>query len=1827
MHSLTLADILTSPVATVNIATSARDALHQMRRNRISALVVTEDDKPVGILTERDAVLLAYRRRHTEKLKVGEIMGKPLLTALPDLDYRDGYRLITERQVRHLVVVDDAGAMLGIVTEGDFLHHLGDEFLVRFKEVGSVMIRQVLALPKDSWVDDAVRMMTRERVSCVVVEDKGSPVGIFTERDLVKLEADEGIIPQAPLSAHMSYPVKTVQERSSLPAAIRDMDESGIRRIVVVDEDNLVTGLVTRHDIVKQLYNRHIEHLTESLRLREIELDQTRAELDALQELQRVEDKLAETQRLSHIGSWELNIPKNELWWSDETYRIFENGPSRFRASYEAFLDLVHPEERDYVSQVYTDSVTNKTPYDIRHRLLFEDGRIKFVRERCETFYDDKGNPLRSIGTVQDITEDVLRQKERDRLHAMVEALIESSTDSIFVKDREGKYVLVNQALADLVGRPKSELLGQNDLGLFPRPVAEGFRTDDQAVKDEGKTRTYEEIVVAQGEGLPFLTTKGPLIIDEEVVGVFGIARDISAFRNTEKALEESERRLSTLMGNLPGMAYRCRNDEFWTAEFVSEGCRELTGYEAGALINNRDLSLADLVDPRDAVKMAESVQQAIETREPYEQVYRIKHADGSWRWVWGKGRCISEPGVQPEILEGFTTDITLSRQADEKLRYRLKLESALAVMSADLVQLEDGNLDAGINAALERIGAAVGADRSYLFQVRRKASVLSNTHEWCADGVEPQMGMFEAASLEPFLDAVDLLATGQVLNIALSDGGEDLPELRKHMGATGIQSMVNVPLTGVAEYEGFIGFDSEQSDKPWPQEDISVLLTAAEIFGTAIERQRNTDTISQHTWYLESLDRVSRLLSENQFSSDMMDSLMDLILELFDADRAWVLDPCDPAAPEHRLTHESTRSEFPGALAAGGLLPTNPANMQILREALVSQGPFMRHASEIRDPQDLMHQFGTKSEMMMVLRPQGTAPQLMGIHQCQDERHWTNVEQSLFHEICDRAAMVLSGTLLLERIRGSENRLLEAEHIARMGHWDLDIATGLAHWSDEIHDIFGTRADQPVGPALLSHIVNPEDWPALEASLTSTMQDGSPHEMEYRVRRPDGEERWVFCKGEQEQDEQGRPLRINGIVQDITRRKAAEAELARSSLEWTQAMDQLNDVVYLLDMDRKLVRANQAFYQMIDSDPQHSVGRHIVELVHPEGEDMPCPVCQAQEHRREGSFTLEAEDPVNPSGHPMEVALKLIRDESGQPTSMLMNLHDLTHTREINERLRLSASVFDNTAEAIVVMQADGKVIEVNEAFEEIVGYSRDEVIGQSSRLWQSERHDEAFYEGKTQALRETGRWRGEVWIRRKDGKILPEWQNISAVHNSRGEVTHYVSVSSDISQIKRSQEQLARLAHYDSLTGLPNRLLLMERLEQAMRRAKRQGFNVAVLFIDIDRFKHVNDSLGHPAGDKLLQGTAKLLMDSVRSDDTVARLGGDEFVVILESVEEPEQVGSIAQKLLDVFGEPLALEGRDISVSASIGVCIYPNDGEDTNTLLRNADAAMYRAKEEGRNTYRFYTEELTREAFERVLLEANLRRAIEKEELYLNYQPQVDLATGAMVGMEALVRWRHPDLGVVAPSRFVPLAEDTGLILRLGTWVLEHACRQAQEWLSYGIEFGRVAVNVAGPQIQRGELVETVRRVLAETGLPAGYLELEVTEGFIMQQADAAIEQLATLQDMGVLISIDDFGTGYSSLSYLKRLPIDKLKIDQSFVRDIPQDSNDMAIASAVIALGKSMGLKVIAEGVETGDQVSFLTKMGCEEAQGFFYSHPVSEQELQQYFAERGMVKPH
>ncbi len=567
-------------------------------------------------------------------------------------------------------------------------------------------------------------------------------------------------------------------------------------------------------------------------------------------------------------------------------------------------------------------------------------------------------------------------------------------------------------------------------------------------------------------------------------------------------------------------------------------------------------------------------------------------------------------------------------------------------------------------------------------------------------------------------------------------------------------------------------------------------------------------------------------------------------------------------------------------------------------------------------------------------------------------------------------------------------------------------------------------------------------------------------------------------------------------------------------------------------------------------------------------------------------------------------------RDEQGRVIGYVGTLTDITSMHDNEVRLSQAAAVFENTHEGIMVTDAEQRILMVNQAFSDHLGYSDEEVLGQTPALFNSGRQDAAFYQQLNDSLAQDGHWRGEIWNRCRSGELLPQLLSISTIRDAAGRVLHYVCVYSDISKIKATEAKLEYLAKHDPLTQLPNRSLLNERLEQALAQARQHQQRVALLILDLDRFKDINDSFGHAVGDRVLQQVGERIAERLPAQCTLSRLGGDEFTLVQEGNPSLADAERLATAIIERLQQPLQLpNGRVVVIGASVGISLYPEHGSRPDTLLQQADTAMYRAKADGKGRFRCFCNEMTRGAQERLALEADLRQALEQQQFSLHYQPQMDIASGRLVGAEALLRWHHPERGMVPPDRFIPIAEESGLINPIGEWVLNEACRQGRRWLDAGLAPLTLAVNLSSRQLRHGDIAATVAAILAETGYPARLLELELTESALIESPEETVATLERLREQGVRVAIDDFGTGYSSLAYLKRFPLDVLKIDKRFVDDIPHSRDDMEIAAAIVAMAHSLRLKVMAEGVETESQLAFLQDRGCDGYQGYLKSKPL------------------
>ncbi|MCU7916836.1 MAG: EAL domain-containing protein [Candidatus Thiodiazotropha sp. (ex Epidulcina cf. delphinae)] len=677
--------------------------------------------------------------------------------------------------------------------------------------------------------------------------------------------------------------------------------------------------------------------------------------------------------------------------------------------------------------------------------------------------------------------------------------------------------------------------------------------------------------------------------------------------------------------------------------------------------------------------------------------------------------------------------------------------------------------------------------------------------------------------------------------------------------------------------------------------------------------------------------------------------------------------------------------------------------------------------------------------------------------------------------------------------------------------------------------------------------------------------------------------------------------------------------EIKEREHDLTGIIENIPLMVYVKNAeDLCFTHVNQTFESILGVSREACVGKSVFDLL---------PSRQAESSTQSDRMVIAGgqvheipEEPIDTDiGQRLLYTRKVpIYDINGKPRFLLGVSEDITEKKQAEEQLRLGAKVFESTSEGAIITDARLRILDVNHAFTRITGYTLDECRGKEPKFMQADSLNDDLYNNVMVEIAHNGSWHGDIWHRRKNGEIFPAWVTISQVQNEAGTVTHYVSVFTDISTIKRKQDELDYLAHHDPLTKLPNRLLLNDRLQHAFDRAKRENTKVAVMFLDLDRFKDINDSLGHPVGDQLLVAVAKRFKLKLRSEDTLARTGGDEFVFITEGEQQLRNIVTIASKILEVFHQPFTVINREMFITGSLGISLFPDDGDDVTTLIRNADAAMYRAKEHGRNQFLFYTEDMTKSAIHRMETDLALRDALQRREFRLHYQPQHLLNSGQTIAFEALIRWQRPGHGLIMPDRFISLCEENGLILQVGEWVLHSACEQMAQWLDNGLSIERIAVNISPLQIERGDFLKIVTSALDSSGMKPENLELEVTEAIFLQTSDTARDILHALDDLGVVLTLDDFGTGFSSLSYLQNFHFDRIKIDRSFIQNMLDNPNQLNIVKSMVTLGHSLGMQVLAEGIETETQASLLHKLGCNEGQGYLFNKPLSPEKIESLF---------
>ena len=770
--------------------------------------------------------------------------------------------------------------------------------------------------------------------------------------------------------------------------------------------------------------------------------------------------------------------------------------------------------------------------------------------------------------------------------------------------------------------------------------------------------------------------------------------------------------------------------------------------------------------------------------------------------------------------------------------------------------------------------------------------------------------------------------------------------------------------------------------------------------------------------------------------------------------------------------------------------------------------------------------------------------------------------------------------------------------------------------WNHSCEDVFGIPAREALGrplTSLISHLEREQEFDSTLSGIWDTLK--SPPPRDWLVERPDGERRWMYSTHFPVLRD-GHAQQIFCMEVDISKRKVDEQTLVDAGLNFRQLFERSHDAIVLIE-GSTIIDANPASLRLFHcADRQHIVGKTLLDFSppnQPSGESsVLSDATQSAQNFIDGNRRYEWQFRL-PDGTPFWAEVLLTSVTLDHEFLSYAVVRDISLRKATENTLQMAAQVFENSRDAIAITDRDHRVLAVNAAFTDVTGFPALSIVGYELPNLRTSEEGPAFYQQIWDYVAANDHWEGEVWSLRQNGEEYPVWVALTTIRNSADEVINYMVILSDITDRKRVAEHTRHLAEHDFLTDLPNRVLFLDRLHQALAVARRKHTQVAVMFLDLDRFKGINDSFGHHMGDAVLKEVAARLTGCVRGVDTVSRQGGDEFVVILADIGGVDQAAHVANSVMQAVAQPVKFDGHVVSLSVSIGISIFPTDGQDLDTLLKHADVAMYHAKQNGRNAFSFFDAAMNAHVVERVQMENNLRQALANNEFELAYQPEVNIASGLTIGVEALIRWRHPQRGLLLPDQFIKVAEECGLMVPIGDWVLRKACIQARNWRDQGFPVV-VAVNLSTDQFMHNNLVQSVDAALRESGLEAEFLDLEITEGVIMNGNAAIIDTVTALRERGVQLTIDDFGTGYSSLSSLRRFPLSKLKIDRSFIDDITRKPADAAIIPAIIAVARSLKLRVIAEGVETAEQLRFLQQHGCDEYQGYYASMATADPDL-------------
>lgn len=1349
------------------------------------------------------------------------------------------------------------------------------------------------------------------------------------------------------------------------------------------------------------------------------------------------ENTQRETQRIARVGSWDMDMVNGKLTCSDEFFRLWEIDKANFKADFAAFLETVHPQDRALVKRAYDEAVSNYGLFEVEHRLLLPNGRIKYILERGEPQYDAQGKPVRFIGTSLDITERKLSENELARRERELRNLADNIPSNVARWDTQGRYLYVNPCHESLLGRTLEELIGT----FIPdshEKVKAGIR---QVVATGQAIHAVRQAAVVEGnEVLHDVSLVPEFDASGKVVSVLGLGRDMTDIYRMQEAVTNERATLRAFFGAMPDLAWMKDMDGRYLA--CNPMFEQFFGATEATILGKTDY---DFVDAELAAFFREKDRAAALAGKP--------SVNEEWVTFASDGRRVQLETVKSPVFNadgkvigiiGMGRDITERKRFEQALQERGDLLHAIMESSPEIIVF------------------ALDANYRYLSFNTKHRQVMQTI--W---GKEIAVGM-------------------SMLDVIGSHPDREIARRGCDRALAG-ESFADENAYG----------DEALSREYWQTFWSPIRASSGEVTGLTCF----TLNISERRRAAESLQRSERLMRTVIDASPDWIFIKDLEHRYRLANQGYADAMHIPS--ENFIGKNDLDLGFPEALVKGD--PAKGIRGFWADDRLVMDSNEMQVFSD--DPAMIDGELHTFHTIKVPLRDdKGTPWGVLAVARDITERKQAEtLLQERYERIVELNAYLEENARTLEEqavaLKASKEQLMQTEawyrgilQSAPDGMVVVDTRGVIRLVNAQLCRMFGYADGELIGQVI--EVLVPLGMRNAHATLRAGYIDSGPMirpTVDVAGRRKDGSEFFIDVSLARLPDMEGAVGTICAAIRDITERKRMEQALVEREQEFRTLVEHSIDTVARYDRELRHRYVNPAFAALVEGGAAELLGRTPAE----------CP----------GGAT---------------------------------------------------AAIYESKL-AEVFAESTGTEFELN-------------------------------------------------WPDRA-GQEMCSLISLTPEFDAQGQVASVLAVGRDITELSAFRQRIHQMAFYDSLTSLPNRALFNDRLRQMIADAAWHGQQAGLMMIDMDRFKAVNDTLGHPAGDELLRETAERLNTCVRSYDTVARLGGDEFAILLPDIRFGDDLGRIASKILTVFERPFLLEGKEVFVSCSIGIALYPGDSNEADDLLKYADSAMYSAKRSGRNNFRFYSRDLTESAHENLELESDLRRAIERQELELFYQPKVSLENGVLSGSEALLRWKHPKRGMVPPDMFIGIAEDSGLIVEIGAWVLREACRTACRWNGEGKPLHKVAINLSARQFQRGYLAETVCRALQESGCRAEWIELEITESLLLDEDGETVKLLNRFGAMGISIAIDDFGTGYSALSYLTRFPIGTLKIDRSFISHVTTDKYRAELVKAILSIARCLGQQVVAEGVETEEQAEFLRAHGCQVAQGYLYGKPVPVAEFE------------